>query len=223
MKEPAFWEDHIRTIPVCKELIANWEQIRKEVELYSSGDNSLFFIKYPEIRVDSPNDDGTFVELYNGGDWKIATAGVQPDETMRAWGGTFLQNYVKNKIGIELSDAVSVVPSLLPTFNSIVKELENAGHLFNAFVSYVGPGTEIAPHKGDSRWMRVHLGLIADPKCVMKVGDETRTWTEGDIFAFKDGGPYAHSVSHTGTSMRVALVFDLHLDYVRSVLNVPML
>jgi hypothetical protein len=223
MKEPAFWEDVIRSVPVCQNLIANWQKIKDEVENYSSGENSIFFIKYPEIKVDNPDGEGPMVELYNGGDWKIATAGVRPDETMRAWGGSFLQDYVKKKIGVNLSDAVAVVPSLLPTFNSIVKELENSGHLFNAFVSYIGPGTEIAPHKGDARWMRVHLGLIADPKCVMKVGDETRTWVEGDIFAFKDGGPYSHSVVHSGDRTRVALVFDLHLNYLRSVLDVPML
>jgi hypothetical protein len=223
MKEPSFWEDHVREIPVCQDLIANWRKIKEEVETYSSGDNSIFFIKYPEIRVDNPNDDGSMVNLYSGGDWKIATAGVRPDETMRAWGGSFLKDYVKNKIGVDLNDAISVVPSLLPTFNSIVKELEDAGYLFNAFVSFVSPGTEIAPHKGDARWMRIHLGLASDDNCIMRVGDEERTWVEGDIFAFKDGGPYAHSVSHKGDRTRVAIVFDIHLDYLRSALDVPML
>jgi hypothetical protein len=223
MKEPAFWEDSIREIPVCQALIANWEKIKEEVDVYSSGDNSIFFIKYPDIHVDSPDGDGSMIELYNGGDWKIATAGVRPDETMRAWGGSFLKDYVKKKIGVDLNDAISVVPSLLPTFNSIVKELEDAGHLFNAFVSFVSPGTEIAPHRGDPRWMRIHLGLVSDDNCIMRVGDEERTWVEGDIFAFKDGGPYPHSVSHAGERTRVAIVFDIHLDYLRSVLNVPML
>jgi aspartyl/asparaginyl beta-hydroxylase (cupin superfamily) len=71
--------------------------------------------------------------------------------------------------------------------------------------------------------MRIHLGLVCDPECVITVGDQSRVWREGEIIAFKDGGPYLHSVAHNGTADRWVLVFDLTLDYLRSVANHPAL
>lgn len=223
MKEPAFWEDVIKDLPICVAFRENWEQILKEIESYLSGPGSEFFISYPKIRVDDPNGGDEMTQLYNGDGWKIATAGVKPDPSMRAWGGPFLKEYVKKKVGIELDDAIAIVPQLLPTVHKIVAPLENQGHLFNAFVSVLSPGTKILPHKGDANLMRIHLGLICDPGCEIRVGDETRVWKDGELIAFKDGGMYAHSVVHNGTHDRWILIFDISLDYLRSVIDHPML
>jgi aspartyl/asparaginyl beta-hydroxylase (cupin superfamily) len=61
--------------------------------------------------------------------------------------------------------------------------------------------------------MRIHMGLICDPECKITVDAETKTWTEGKILAFKDGGPYYHSVVHNGTKDRYIFSFDLSLEY----------
>jgi aspartyl/asparaginyl beta-hydroxylase (cupin superfamily) len=71
--------------------------------------------------------------------------------------------------------------------------------------------------------MRVHLGLVCDPLCEITVGPDKRTWKEGELLAFKDGGAYPHSVTHNGTHDRLILIFDLTLDYLRSVIDHPML
>jgi len=223
MKEPAFWEDVIKDLPICVAFKENWEQILIELQQYLSGEGSEFFITYPQIKVDNPDGKGGMTPLYEGSGWKIATAGVKPDSKMRAWGGPFIRDYVKNKFGIELDEAIASVPNLLPTVHKIVQPLESQGHAFNAFVSVLSPGTNIFPHKGDEDLMRVHLGLICDPGCEIKVGDETRVWQEGELIAFKDGGPYPHSVTHNGDSDRWVLIFDLTLEYLRTVIDHPAL
>jgi hypothetical protein len=223
MKEPAFWEDIIQDLPVCIAFRENWSQILSELKVYLSGNGSEFFITYPKIKVDNPDGGEEMTQLYEGAGWKIATAGVKTDPSLRAWGGPFIEDYVKNKFGINLQEAIASVPSLLPTVHSIAESLESQGHLFNAFVSVLSPDTKILPHRGDANLMRIHLGLICDPDCRITVGDEVKTWAEGELLAFKDGGPYPHSVEHNGTRDRWVLVFDLTLDYLRSVIDHPML
>jgi aspartyl/asparaginyl beta-hydroxylase (cupin superfamily) len=66
--------------------------------------------------------------------------------------------------------------------------------------------------------MRIHLGLVCDPECKITVGDETMTWEEGKILAFKDGGPHYHQVKHNGNKDRYILSIDLKLDYLENYL-----
>jgi aspartyl/asparaginyl beta-hydroxylase (cupin superfamily) len=93
--------------------------------------------------------------------------------------------------------------------------LEEAGHLRNGFVSRLRPGSVIHPHRGwTNQYLRIHMGLLCDPACRLTVGTETHAWRPGQLLAFKDGGPYLHSVRHDGSRDRVVVSFDLRLSYV---------
>jgi aspartyl/asparaginyl beta-hydroxylase (cupin superfamily) len=82
------------------------------------------------------------------------------------------------------------------------------------------PGSIINPHHGwTDDFLRIHLGLICDPECKITVGDETKTWEEGKILAFKDGGPFLHSVEHKGTTERIILSVDVKLSYLSQYVN----
>jgi hypothetical protein len=222
MKEPAFWEDVIADLPVCVAFRENWRKILEEAREYLAISPD-FLISYPAIEVDDLERPGEKTKVYSGNSWKVATAGIKTDDAMTSLGGPFIAKYVKKTVGIELSDIVSSVASVLPTIHKIAKTLEDDGHMFNGVFSVVSPGTVIAPHRGDSNLMRVHLGLVCDPLCKITVGPDKRTWKEGELLAFKDGGAYPHSVTHNGTHDRLILIFDLTLDYLRSVIDHPML
>jgi len=99
--------------------------------------------------------------------------------------------------------------------NSMIFELEEQGILRNVFVSRLIPGSVINPHRGwTPEFLRIHLCLVEDPHCHITVGDETVTWTQGELLAFKDGGPYLHDVRHHGQIERIVISFDLKLTYV---------
>lgn len=222
MEEPEFWEDVISEVPVIVEFKKNWQQILKELQEYLSTVGEWTLINYPNIRVGEDEDSESLPRLYTG-TWKNTVVGISPDDKMTAWGGKFVENYVRKKFDLDIHDVVKSVQQFLPTIHRISSELEDLGYLYNGFISILSPGTAITPHKGDPRLMRIHLGLVCDPECVITVGDQSRVWREGEIIAFKDGGPYLHSVTHSGTVDRWVLVFDLTLDYIRSVVSHPTL
>jgi aspartate beta-hydroxylase len=52
--------------------------------------------------------------------------------------------------------------------------------------------------------VRCHLGLQVPEKTFIRVGDETRSWKEGDWLIFDDS--FEHEVWHNGTSLRLVLI-----------------
>jgi aspartyl/asparaginyl beta-hydroxylase (cupin superfamily) len=76
--------------------------------------------------------------------------------------------------------------------------------------SRLAPGTHIKPHVGYGGWaqyvLRVHLGLIVNDQCEMRVGPETRKWGEGKVTIFCDATE--HEVWNRGDTERVVLLLD---------------
>lgn len=75
--------------------------------------------------------------------------------------------------------------------------------------SLLRPGMHIAPHHGfmNARYI-CHLPLIVPDGCAMRVGSETRAWTEGRACVFDD------SIEHEAWNkdparLRVVLIFDV--------------
>ena len=76
--------------------------------------------------------------------------------------------------------------------------------------SFLKPQTHIMPHKGYTRMvLRCHLPLIVpDPeKCMIRVGDETRHWKEGELMIFDDS--FDHEAWNNTDENRVVLMFDI--------------
>lgn len=223
MKEPEFWEDIISDVPVCVDFVNNWKAIYNELKKYLEGEGNYSLFDYPKIRVPDVENADQQTALYSGSSWKITSVGIAPDSSLTAWGGKFIEDYVMNKFGMTMEEAMKTIKPSLPLIQSICSSLESEKKIFNSFVSILSPGTHIAPHRGDSSLMRVHLGLVCDPECYIQVGDKRRVWKPGELIAFKDGGPYPHSVQHNGTRDRWILSFDLTLDYLKTIIDHPML
>lgn len=78
-----------------------------------------------------------------------------------------------------------------------------------AMFSALNPGGHIKPHGGT--WncrLNVHLALVAPPgDCALRVGDETRPWTEGRCLIFDDS--FVHEAWNRGTLTRFILLVNV--------------
>lgn len=191
-----FWEDHIKDVPIYNHLIENYIQIKEEVLNYLKYKNALF--DYPKYMIYGK-------ALYDNY-WKACP--------LSNFEGEFISNNASEIEKMYINQIIKNAKKHCPTTNSIICDLENQSNLKNAFISRLIPGSVINPHHGwTDEFLRIHLGLVCDPDCKITVGDETKTWEEGKILAFKDGGPFLHSVEHKGTTERIILSVDVKLSY----------
>jgi len=129
---------------------------------------------------------------------------------------------MKTKMPYE--EALKKLQETLPITSALFSDYSKRGELNNAVLSVLSPGTVINPHRGDPSIMRVHIGLKCDPACSISVGNddvgyESRTWVAGKVIAFRDGGNFCHSVKHEGNEDRWVLMFDIPVDYLKTVVN----
>ena len=196
MNEIYFWEDHITDVPIYKNLIENYLQIKEEILNYLKYKNSLF--DYPKYIISGK-------ALYDNY-WKACP--------LSNFEGEFISNGASEIEKMYINKIIDNAKKYCPTINSIILDLEKQSNLKNAFISRLIPGSVINPHHGwTDQFLRIHLGIVCDPNCKITVGNETKTWEEGKILAFKDGGPFLHSVEHRGTTERIILSVDVKLSY----------
>ena len=211
-KEPVFWQNKLEQEPICKALTENWQAIRDEI-LVLRETHQQWFVKYPKFKVVDP-DTNESVRMYDNS-WKVIALSKLEQEHQ-------VENNRAKKVGGDTLEKLikKYRPKVSPTLHNIIDQADKDGILTNVFVSVLSPGVIIRPHQGYSKdYMRIHLGLVCDPKCKLTVGDETRVWQEGKLLAFKDGGPYYHSVVHNGLNDRYILSVDLKLDYLSEYIN----
>lgn len=85
--------------------------------------------------------------------------------------------------------------------------LKTVPGLTMAGFSRLAPGTRIAPHVGyTNAVLRLHLGLIVPDGCRLRVGEQTRNWTEGRCFVFDD--TVEHEAWNLGGYDRLVLLAD---------------
>ena len=228
MKEQSFWNEEAMQIPVCQELVKNWEQIRDEalgfLNSFSEDTLGMTIFNDPKVKVPIIKDNKwseNWTLLCNDGLWKAQFIG---ENGIRQNSGEFgvLNEYYEKKTIRETSRTILEntihARKFFPTFNSII-ETYSPNTCSACNISVVSPGTKIAPHFGTKGYLRIHLCLVNDQQCTITVGEETKQWEEGHILAFKDGGPYPHSVNHSGSKDRVVIIFDLPIDYVKKYIN----
>lgn len=100
------------------------------------------------------------------------------------------------------------IEEALATCPRTAAELAGVPGLTTAGFSRLAPGTHIKPHEG---WVttvyRAHLALeVPDDGCALRVGDETRTWREGDVLVFDD--TTEHEAWNRSDQTRTVLLFD---------------
>jgi aspartyl/asparaginyl beta-hydroxylase (cupin superfamily) len=97
---------------------------------------------------------------------------------------------------------------LCPKTTALVEQVPG---LTTAGFSSLQPGTHIEAHTGyTNAVLRCHLGLIVPDGCTMRVGDETRAWSEGRALVFDD--TVEHEVWHRGDRPRIILLLDFKRD-----------
>lgn len=87
------------------------------------------------------------------------------------------------------------------------KVVESVPGMITAGFSVMAPATHIRPHKGyTDKVLRCHLGLIVPAGCGIRVGTESRSWTEGRVFVFDD--TVEHEAWNDSDLPRVVLLLD---------------
>lgn len=99
------------------------------------------------------------------------------------------------RVNRELCPATTAVTDRLP------------GRVTSGFY-LLGPQAHVEPHVGICENIkRCHLGLICPPECTFRIGNERRTWREGEMLVFDD--TIEHEAWNRSDAMRVVL----HLDF----------
>ncbi|MGH8201722.1 MAG: aspartyl/asparaginyl beta-hydroxylase domain-containing protein [Steroidobacteraceae bacterium] len=74
--------------------------------------------------------------------------------------------------------------------------------------SLLRPGAHIPPHHEFLNTRLIcHLPLIVPPGCTLRVGNEKRSWREGQLVVFDD--TMEHEAWKGSTELRVVLLFDI--------------
>jgi hypothetical protein len=209
--EPPFWDNFIGSEPITQSLLENYEEIKKEALRMKKYAGFIMYGKYsvPQLKLKSNReiqhyfiDDSTI--------WRISPLfGSRYDNNARRRSTKFKLLY---------ADALAFfVRIACPRTYSLLKKGFENNFILNAYFTELIPGSVIKPHihpqsNGIHR-MNLHLGIMCDPDCTITVGEETRTWEEGKILAFKNSGPYRHSVEHKGTQNRIVLIVELDVKY----------
>ena len=77
----------------------------------------------------------------------------------------------------------------------------------DAIFSVQGPRSGLRPHCSvDNLRLRCHLGIRIPPGTGIRVGGETRTWTEGRCLLFEDS--FEHEVWNRSDERRIVLIVD---------------
>ena len=225
--EQAFWDEEVMAIPVCQEIVKNWEKIKEEALSFINTKNpntknkksttllTSKFMKIPKIKNDKITEE--FVTVSDKGSWEVVYVGknkIRSNSGEFSKLNDFYQRITLKNTGKTIEENAEYAIKFFKTYNEIV-EFFAPGECSASTLSIVSPGTSISPHFGAPGFLRCHLCLVNDSGCTITIGEEQRQWHEGKLLAFKDGGPYAHSVNHTGTRDRIVLIFDISLDYAR--------
>jgi aspartyl/asparaginyl beta-hydroxylase len=204
MNERRFWNDDLHQVPICNRLLMHYDQIKDEILDFIKNKDPLR--DYPQFSYVNPQNQKEENSLYENY-WKAFPLSA------------FHEDFVDmsaDRLGFDLTSYTEWTKSHCPLTYGLIEELEGQGNLANAFVSQLEPGSYIKPHHGWCfTYLRIQLGLKCDPACEITVGDETQTWFEGKLLAFKDGGCFPHSVRHKGTAERIILSIDLRLIYLK--------
>ena len=75
------------------------------------------------------------------------------------------------------------------------------------FFSILKPGAHIPPHHGLTNYkLAVHLPLVIPPDCTIRVGNETRSWSDGQCLIFDDS--FRHEAWNNSGELRAVLILD---------------
>jgi len=93
-----------------------------------------------------------------------------------------------------------------PETAKLIEQLPG-GTMREAMVSLMEPKAIIKPHRDSgNQLLTCHLGLRIPPGCAIRVGGETRTWSEGQCLIFDT--TFEHECWNNSDEPRVVLLVD---------------
>ncbi|HXV01771.1 MAG TPA: aspartyl/asparaginyl beta-hydroxylase domain-containing protein [Caulobacteraceae bacterium] len=118
------------------------------------------------------------------------------------WSAFYLVNS-----GHEIAEAARRCPQTLAALEGV--PLSDApGGMPSVLFSLLRPHVRIPPHTGHTNARLIcHLPLIVPGKGALRVGNETRAWTEGEALIFDDS--IEHEAWNDSDEVRVVLLFDI--------------
>lgn len=118
------------------------------------------------------------------------------------WSACFLWEY-----GVRNDAVCDLCPETMAALGEAPQN-DIPGKAPSAFFSILAPGAHIPPHTGVTNTRAiVHLPLVVPDGCRFRVGGETRTWREGEAFAFDD--TIEHEAWNDSAEPRIVLIFDV--------------
>lgn len=162
---------------------AKWEAVRDEfVALYADPGDSIL----PYVRQEKGTPANKWTTLDNRLDW----------------GACFLWEYGRPNLPV-----IDRCPQTAAMLDALPRS-HVPGRSPSAFFSLLKPHTRIPPHTGVTNTRcTVHLPLIVPPGCAFRVGEDTRPWVPGKIWAFDD--TIEHEAWNDSDELRVILIFDM--------------
>jgi hypothetical protein len=95
-----------------------------------------------------------------------------------------------------------------PVTSRVVEALPGLCRRELALFSALTPGAVVPPHQGPFNGrLRVHLALTGSEGAFLRVGTQIRQWQDGKVLVFDDS--FEHQVCHTGSRVRVVLMFNV--------------
>ena len=118
------------------------------------------------------------------------------------WGACYLI-----RGGTVVADAAARFPSTMAALDA-VPLCRTPGVTPSVLFSRLARRTRIPPHHGQVNARLIcHLPLIVPPGCGLRVGNETRSWVEGETLIFDDS--IEHEAWNDSDRTRVVLLFDI--------------
>ena len=144
-------------------------------------------------------------ELYNILNLNSSVFGTENENLNSFSGGDWTALVIKSANGY------STFSSHLPRTTQILQNITEEFLLVK--YSALKPGTHILPHTGPSnKRLRAHFCITHTGGARMRVGEEWRTWREGEVLILDSS--FEHEVIHDGRDTRIVLILDIwHPEY----------
>lgn len=137
----------------------------------------------------------------------VEHSGYTPEEWKKLSGSADWNSYHLLKGGEPVAQHCEQCPRTLAALE-LAPLVRAQGHAPEAFFSILAPGAHIPPHFGLANTkVAVHLPLIIPNDCAIRVGDETRTWREGECLIFDDS--FEHEAWNRSDATRCVLIFEV--------------
>jgi aspartyl/asparaginyl beta-hydroxylase (cupin superfamily) len=131
----------------------------------------------------------------------------RPRSTNPLYGDSSWSAFYLWRSGAEVAENASRAPKAMQALAAVPMP-HIASRSPMALYSSLRPGTHIVPHNGLLNTRLIcHLPLIAPSGCSFRVGNETRTWREGETIIFDDS--IEHEARNDGASIRIVLLFEI--------------